>query len=249
MLPVEDVTSLALLYHLNSEPWANEEATADSQYEVQYKAYPEALAAIPLPKPVGTSSLLASLQKRYSCRNYLNQIMPLETLAGVLAGAYAITQLKLLPSGQSYFARSAPSAGGLYPLELYLVIQQVDQLADGIYHYNLRSHALEALASGNHIAELQAHLLNQVAISQANVVFILSAVFSRTLTKYGARGYRYILFEAGHVAQNICLLAAEHKLGSICLGGFFDTRLNAFLGLDGSSEGAVYCVGIGYPAE
>jgi SagB-type dehydrogenase family enzyme len=83
----------------------------------------------------------------------------------------------------------------------------------------------------------------------ANVVAIFSAVFERTLKKYGPRGYRYILFEAGHAAQNLCLVAAELGLGSLPLGGFLDSRLNAFLGLDGLAEAALYGVAVGYPLE
>ena len=78
---------------------------------------------------------------------------------------------------------------------------------------------------------------------------MISAVFPRTLRKYGARGYRYVLLEAGHVAQTICLLAAEQQLGSLCMGGFWDARLNAFLKFDGTTQAVVYCVGVGHPAE
>jgi SagB-type dehydrogenase family enzyme len=77
---------------------------------------------------------------------------------------------------------------------------------------------------------------------------ILAAVFQRTLKKYGPRGYRYVLFEAGHAAQNVCLLATELDLGSICTGGFYDGRLNRYLGLDGTSEAVLYLVGLGRDA-
>lgn len=249
MIKAEDVASLALLYHLNSEPWINEEAAADLQYEVQYKELSAPDEMIALPRPATDSSILQLLRGRASCRSYRPQEMPLDVFVTLLSGAYAITQLKLLPTGQSYFSRAVPSAGGLYPLEIYPVVQRVQGLADGAYHYNVRSHSLEPLVSGQLFPELRAHLLNQTAFADANVLFILSAVFMRTLTKYGARGYRYILLEAGHVAQNICLLADEQGLGSLCLGGFFDTRLNAFLGIDGFDEGVVYCIGVGYAAE
>jgi SagB-type dehydrogenase family enzyme len=78
-------------------------------------------------------------------------------------------------------------------------------------------------------------------------VIVLSANFGRTLKKYGARGYRYVLLEAGHVAQNICLTAAELGLGSLCVGGYRDRGLNHALGLDGQHEAVVYCIGVGYP--
>jgi len=85
-------------------------------------------------------------------------------------------------------------------------------------------------------------------IRDANLIFFLSAVFHRSQKKYGPRGYRYILLEAGHVAQNLCLIAAEFNLGSLCMGGFYDSRLNRFLGFDGLSEAVVYSVAAGNSA-
>jgi SagB-type dehydrogenase family enzyme len=75
----------------------------------------------------------------------------------------------------------------------------------------------------------------------------LTAVFERTMSRYGPRGYRYVLLEAGHVAQNLCLVATELELGTLCLGGFRDAAINELLGLDPRGEGAVYAVAIGQP--
>jgi SagB-type dehydrogenase family enzyme len=86
-------------------------------------------------------------------------------------------------------------------------------------------------------------------VQHANAVVFLSAVFDRTLHKYGPRGYRYILFEAGHVAQNACLLATERGLASLCVGGFIDARVNRLLELDPRVEGTIYCVAIGHPGS
>ena len=84
-------------------------------------------------------------------------------------------------------------------------------------------------------------------VAAANVVVFLAAVFARTQTKYGPRGYRYVLLEGGHVAQNLCLMAAERGLGSLCMGGFIDAALNRFLDLAPLAEGAIYTVGVGHP--
>ena len=89
-------------------------------------------------------------------------------------------------------------------------------------------------------------LLGQYFLDTANVALIFTAVFERTLKKYGPRGYRYVLFEAGHAAQNASLLAGESGVASVCVGGFRDGRLNEYLGLDGRSEAALYVVGLGY---
>ena len=78
--------------------------------------------------------------------------------------------------------------------------------------------------------------------------FFLGAVFNRSQKKYGPRGYRYILLEAGHLAQNLCLIAAEFNLGSLCMGGFYDSRLNRFMEFDGLTEAVIYSVAAGYQA-
>jgi SagB-type dehydrogenase family enzyme len=92
-------------------------------------------------------------------------------------------------------------------------------------------------------------LLAEAFAQHANVILFLTTVFKRTQRKYGPRGYRYVLLEAGHVAQNFCLLAAERNLGSLCIGGFMDYSTNRFLGIDGLEEAAIYAVAIGWPAD
>lgn len=247
MLPFEDSSSLALLYHLNSEPWLNMEVYTE-QYEVQYKEITDRGKTVALPQAGRESELLRFLRMRRSCRSYLQRTMPLAQLSTLLAGAYGITRVNQLAPGLSAYSRSVPSAGGLFPLELYAAVQQIESLQNGLYHYNVRDHGLEPLRTGLGVRDLGGHLLAQPFLENANAVFLLSAVFQRTLKKYGARGYRYILLEAGHAAQNVCLLAVELGLASLCAGGFIDTKLNQVLELDGMTEGVVYCVGVGYEA-
>lgn len=148
-----------------------------------------------------------------------------------------------------FLRRSVPSAGGLFPLEVYAFVQRVDDLPDGLYHYDVRGHALELVRSCDAFAELQPALYTHPFIQDANVVLCLAAVFPRTQKKYGPRGYRYILLEAGHSVQNFCLCATELELGSLCMGGFVDSRLNRLLGLDPKNEGVVYAAAAGYSAE
>jgi SagB-type dehydrogenase family enzyme len=141
-----------------------------------------------------------------------------------------------------------PSAGGLYPLEIFVLIQRVEGAADGLHHYDVWNHALEPVANGPVFEDFRPAVLAYPFVQEANVLFFLTAVFTRTQKKYGPRGYRYVLLEAGHSAQNLCLLAAHNGLGSLCIGGFFDTQVNRLLRLDTAKEGAVYAVGVGYPA-
>jgi SagB-type dehydrogenase family enzyme len=249
MLPADDVTSLALFFHLNSAPRLNEEAPPDAPYEVQYNEMAGAGPALALPRSGSPSPVLRLLQQRRSCRTFRPQPLPLAVLGTVLEGTYAVNRMNRLADGLSFLARSVPSAGGLYPLEVYVLAQRVLEVADGLYHYSVLGHSLEPVRTGDFAAPLGRCLVDQYYFASANAVVFFSAVFRRTLAKYGPRGYRYILLEAGHAAQNLCLLAAEQGLGSVCIGGFFDARLNQFLGLDGVSEGVVYCVGVGHAAE
>lgn len=245
MLPSDDYITLARLFHLNSRPWAN--ANLQAEYTVQYKSIGEPEAAVTLPYPDDTP-LLALLRTRRSCRTFLSRTMPLEELSTLLAGAYAVTGMAQLADKRALYTRTVPSAGGLYPLEQYLLCQRVDGLADGLYHYNVRDHSLEPMRCGALFSELSRCLIDQHFLNDANIVCLFCGVFDRTLKKYGPRGYRYILMEAGHVGQNLCLMALERRLGSICLGGFYDAEINRFLGIDGVEEAVVYCIGIGYPS-
>jgi SagB-type dehydrogenase family enzyme len=248
MFPFEDETSLSLLYHLNSEPWGNVEAYQRVTYEVEYKQV--APSSPPLSLPAPTESEVTRLAgSRSSCRAYEPKLLPLSILGSLLWGGYGITRADTtLLHGSLALLRPVPSAGGLFPLEIYVATQRVEGLADGLHHYNVRHHALEPLSAGPIFQALAPHLFMYQAIEHANAIVFLAAVFKRTQKKYGPRGYRYILLEAGHVAQNLCLLAVERELGTLCMGGYSDGGLNEALGLSVLDEGVVYSIAIGWPA-
>ena len=195
-------------------------------------------------------NLRSWLSSAHGVRAVLSSLVPWRSanFLTLLAGAYAVMGLGQLADERRLYRRTVPSAGGLYPLELYLTCQRMEGLEDGLYHYNVRDHSLEPMRSGRLFPELSRSLINQSYLNDANVICLFSGVFDRTLVKYGSRGYRYILMEAGHAAQNLCLLALERRLGSVCMGGFFDAEVNTFLGIDGMQEAALYCVGLGYPS-
>jgi SagB-type dehydrogenase family enzyme len=249
MLPVDDEATLPLLFHLNSEPWLNLEAYSDPANAVQYKQMAGSAESVALPPQSSESALNRLLHARVSCRQYRRQAMPLEQLAALLEGAYGITRVNCYQAGEEFCSRAVPSAGGLYPLELYAACRDVEGAADGLYHYNILHHRIEPIASRPFLQEIGDCMLAQVFLEDANLVLVISAVFPRTLKKYGPRGYRYILLEAGHCAQNICLLAAERGLATLCVGGFQDTKLNRLLGFDGCTEAVIYCLGVGYAAQ
>jgi SagB-type dehydrogenase family enzyme len=248
VLPIDDTDSLSLLYHLNSEPWLNVEAYSSDPYEVGYKEIEDA-TQVPLPASADDSVLLQLLRNRRSCRTYVARTAPLELLATLLSGACGLTGTALLPNGFARYSRPAPSAGGLYPLEIYVLTRRTEGLPDALYHYRLRSHALEVVRAAPPGGEIGSFLLAQPFLENANFIFLISAMFGRTQKKYGPRGYRYVLLEAGHIAQSLCLIATERQLGSLCVGGFLDAGINRFVGVDGVHEAVVYGVGVGYPAN
>ena len=247
MLRTDDAWTLPLLYHLNTEPWLNLDAYSDPAHEMLFQtAAPEA-SPVQLKKPEDTP-LRQAIRARRSCRAFADQSMPLAWLAGILSDTYGVTGLIEGPERHVMYTRPVPSAGALYPLEVYVATRAVEGIRDGLHHYHGRDHTLEPIKAGPVMSELGDLLIGQHYLATANAAIILTAVFERTFKKYGPRGYRYVLFEAGHAAQNVCLLATELDLGSICTGGFYDRRLNRYLGLDGSSQAVLYLVGLGHRA-
>jgi len=125
------------------------------------------------------------------------------------------------------------------------VVHDVATLHPGLYHYAVSDHALERLRAANLRGELLLAGIGQEMLGQAQVCFALSAIFQRTRWKYRERTYRYILLEAGHIAQNLYLAATSLGLGACAVGAFLDDALNKLLGLDGEQEAALYLISVG----
>jgi SagB-type dehydrogenase family enzyme len=249
MLPFEDTNTLSLLFHLNSEPWGNSEAYQSPTYGVEYKQFPACLPEVALPA-TEESPLRTLLRRRASCRAYDRKPLPLASAAALLSGAYGISRVdREILEGSAALLRPVPSAGGLFPLELYAISQNVSSLPDGLHHFNVRNHSLEPLKTDFPLGSLSRSLYMFSEIQDANLVVFLVGVFERSQKKYGPRGYRYVLLEAGHVAQNLCLQAVELGLGSLCMGGYVDSELNRALDLRTGAEGVVYSIAIGWPAS
>nr|AUN35735.1 hypothetical protein [uncultured bacterium] len=245
MIPFEDPTTLSLLFHLNSEPWLNDEAYHSSPMNQELKVPEGVVGEVPLPRPQ-KSALTDLLSRRRSYRDFAPVEMPLAHASELLAAGYGAVAPPRMGNQTPFLRRTVPSAGGLFPLELYLFTQRVEGLDDGLYHYDVVAHSLQQLRSENLFATLEPMFYTYPFMKNANVVIALAAVFLRTQTKYGPRGYRYILLEAGHVAQNICLRGMELGLESLCMGGFVDSDLNDLLKLKPKEEGVVYTVAAGF---
>jgi SagB-type dehydrogenase family enzyme len=205
----------------------------------RYKRYREA-EHIALPDPYGYQGLTLeeAIEQRRSRRDYRVGPLSLVELSRLLHSASGITD-----RGREF--RAAPSAGALYPIETYVVVHNVAGLETGLYHYAVLEHALERLRTDDLRTELVVAGVGQEMLGQAQVVFVLSAIFQRTRWRYRERAYRYILLEAGHIGQNLYLAATSMGLGACAVGAFLDDNLNNLLGLDGEEESALYLIPVG----
>lgn len=187
-------------------------------------------------------TLAETIARRRSDRDFGGAPLSLEHLAALLHAAYGVTH-RLGETGQPL--RAVPSGGALYPLEIYPAVRDVSQLAPGRYHFDPLRFTLEHLRAGDLDAELESLTVYPELFTRSAAVFFITAMFWRTRFKYGQRGYRFALIEAGHAGQNLVLAAAALDLVAVPVGGFFDRRVNEFLRVDGVNEAAIYAVAVG----
>ena len=189
---------------------------------------------LPQPEVTGGGSLAEALARRRSVREYQPLPLDMADISQLLWAAQGVTS----NTGQ----RTAPSAGGLHPLELYVITE------GGRYHYDPNGHQLDVLGEDDVRRELSRAALSQEAVEEAAAVFVVAAVYSRTEQKYGERAERYVKLEAGHVAQNLLLQAASLGLGAVPIGAFHDDEVREVLDLP-SDHQPLYLIPVGHPAE
>lgn len=211
-----------------------------------FKTYPGS-PRVPLPAPKPEASLALplgeALRIRRSVRSYGGRALSPEELSALLWAAQGISRLE-----QGFAFRTAPSAGALYPIETYVSAQNVAGLEAGLYHHDVREHALELVRPGDPRHSLARAALDQDFLAEAAAVFVWTAVFGRSKWKYRQRAYRYVYLDAGHIAQNLALAAAALGLGSCQIAALYDDEVNGLLGLDGAEESVVYMSAVGRPA-
>jgi len=192
---------------------------------------------IDLPEPTlkGTVALEDTLARRRSVRSFTSEPLTMQEIGQLVWAAQGIT----LPS--SGF-RTAPSAGALYPIELYIVT------ADGLYHYVPQRHKLRVLNESDLRGDLARAALGQSSVRNAAADFVVTAVYERTTRKYHDRAKRYVHIEVGHVGQNIHLQAVALGLGSVSIGAFRDDRVKSVLSLPADHE-PLYIIPVGHPAR
>ena len=179
---------------------------------------------LPEPRDSGEISVEEALLERRSIRNYKDEALTLAEVSQLLWAAQGITH----PGGY----RTAPSAGALYPLEVYVVAGNVDGLRPGIYKYCPQGHELEKVAGGDVQAELCAAALGQECVEDGAAVLVFAAVYERTTRKYSERGVRYVHMEVGHAAQNVYLQTVSLGLGTVVVGAFDDDEVERLLQME-----------------
>ncbi len=186
----------------------------------------EANEQIKLPNPelTGEQSVEMLLQQRRSVRSYKKSALNLAEVGQLLWSAQGVSDAQGL--------RTAPSAGALYPLKLFVVVGDVNELSAGIYQYNPEEHSLLKTANGDLRKVLQKAALNQSCIGDAAMIFVFTAIYQRTTWKYGERGLRYVHMEVGHAGQNLFLQAEALHLGTVVVGAFDDDEVREVLNLD-----------------
>jgi len=191
---------------------------------------------LPAPNYESITSVEQALLKRRSVREFKNESLTLGQISQLLWAAQGITD----SSGK----RTAPSAGALYPLEIYVVAGNVSGLSSGIYKYKPTKHELLKISDGDIRKQLSAASLGQTSVKDGAITIVMAAVYERTTSKYGDRGIRYVHMETGHAAQNIYLQAESLRLGTVVTGAFDDVEVKTLLDMPKNEE-PLYIIPVG----
>ena len=197
----------------------------------------ENIIQLPTPTYESNTSVEEALLNRRSVRDYKTESLSLSEVSQILWSAQGITDT-------AEGLRTAPSAGALYPLEIYLVAANVKDLNPGIYKYSPQDHTLQKISEGDKRNEISNASLKQESITSASAIVVITAIYERTSVKYGKRTERYVNMEVGHVGQNIYLQAVSLGLGTVMVGAFTDDALKKVLNLpDDEHPLALYPLG------
>ncbi len=193
-----------------------------------------AVTQLPQPQTTGTISIEQVLAQRRSIRSFTDQPLTQSEIGQLLWAAQGIT------APERGF-RAAPSAGALYPLELYVVTPE------GVYHYQPQGHQMQLHLTGDQRAALAAACLGQGFVRQAAADFVITAVFSRTRAKYRARADQYVHNEVGAAGENLCLQAVGLELDSVMVGAFGDGQVTDVLDLP-ADHAPLLVIPVGHPS-
>jgi SagB-type dehydrogenase family enzyme len=251
--------SQASLYHEASKRWPGGGALPSVIFDHNllpefsrsaFKEY-ERARRLPLPEPQSLSiGLDQAILARRTIRSFSGLALNLEQVGTLMGLSYRVNDAAALNGhSKTIPRRPVPSGGALYPLELYLAAMNVAGLAPGVYHYHPARHALELLAQEAPEPALRRSCIPSSLPPQAGLVLCICGVLPRNRLKYEEFGYRLMLLEAGHLAQNVLLVVQALGLGGMPCGGFYDDRMHDYLRIDGVDEVCLYLIVIGHPAQ
>ncbi|MCD5396246.1 MAG: SagB/ThcOx family dehydrogenase [Candidatus Pacebacteria bacterium] len=192
---------------------------------------------LPQPRYESEVSLEEAILRRRSRRKYKKEPLSLFEVSQLLWSAQGITDKK-----RNF--RTAPSAGALYPLEVYLVVGAVENLLPGVYKYYPKEHKIVRVKEEDLRKELREASFGQKWVEDGAVSLVFAGVFERTTKKYGKKGVLYVYMEAGHASQNVYLQAEALGLGTVTVGGFLEERVKEILSLP-ENETPLYIMPVG----
>jgi SagB-type dehydrogenase family enzyme len=208
-----------------------------------FKSYPGvSKMLLPIPEGEDGPGVWRVMAERRSVRNFSSQSISRQDLARLLWAIGGIRERR-----HGFLFRTVPSAGALYPLETYILANNVENVERGVYHFHVPTFSLEFISPGYHSLELTKAALGQEMVMESAVTLIWTAVIDRCRVKYGERAFRYIYLDSGHMGQNLYLAATAMGLGCCTIGAFFDDKVNDVLGVDGREETVVYMGVVGPP--
>jgi len=180
------------------------------------------------------------IAQRRSIREFSRQPITFSELSQLIWATQGVTS-----EASGFEFRATPSAGALYPIETYIVVNRVKEISPGIYHYNVKEAKLSLLKEGDFGSDLCQAGLDQEMLEEAACVFVWTAIVERSKWKYRERAYRYIYMDAGHIGQNLYLAATALNLGCCTVGAFFDEEVDRLIEVDGKEEISVYLGAVG----
>jgi SagB-type dehydrogenase family enzyme len=207
--------------------------------------------SMPLPLPdEETDRFFKTLHARRTWRTFSQQPASLGSISKLLQTTWGVQGYIESPGFGPLVLKTSPSGGARHPIEVYLMALRVDGLDPGLYHYDVRDHALELISSRATPQVARDYCADQPYVADAAALFIMTGVFARTMWKYQhPRAYRVVLLDAGHLAQTFCLTATRLGLAPFSTAALKDTLIERDLGIDGISESVLYVTGVGMPPE
>lgn len=207
-----------------------------------YKVYPRMpQILLPAANLAQNLPLANAIQERVTTRDFSDKALTLQELSLLLR--YSCGNISA--SEKERFRRAQPSGGARFPIETYYLNLKKGELNPGLYHYNVKNHLLEYIFEKKFTPAEIDQMFSYEWVKNSSGIIFMTANFLRSQIKYGERGYRYILLEAGHIGQNIYLISSALRLACCALGGTKDIEIENKLDIDGSTESLVYALAIG----